>query len=688
MFPAPTPRAPRVQREHALAHPGRAVLALLCAAPLLLFPFASAARAADKTPPAAPTGLKASAGDAKVVLDWNNNTERDLKVYYVYRRVPNGTWGGPKAQATSSAYTDTSAANGTRYEYRVRAVDTSYNLSQPSSTVSATPVAADRTPPAAPAFLTANAGDAKVALDWASNAEGDLAGYRVYRRNADGSWPTTALAAPSASDHTDLTVANGTGYAYRVTAVDKVGNESAASSVVSATPVAPDTTAPLAPAGLLATAGDGSVALDWSDNGESDLADYRVYRRNADGSWPSAPLASRDVSALTDSGLTNGTGYAYRVTAVDEVGNESPASNVASATPVAPSHAANLFVSVSGSDAGSCTQAAPCRSFGYAYRAARAGQVVEVAAGSYPTQQIDLDSTKTSSEDVVFRPAAGASVTTGQISVYGRHVEFQDMTVSGWYARQGAEDLTFRDLIVRGGIFVTSASNINIVGGEVGPGDSYDSQIKASNTTGAPVPTNILIDGVDFHDWTRVANPAAHIECLQFGAGDGITIRNSRFRNCETQGLFFRSWGGTARIRNVTIENNFFDATTVGYYPLRIATFSGVTYDNIQVRYNSGLQSFLIDEGSTTNVRWVGNVAPRSRCTPGQTYSHNVWQGAACSATDKNAAAGFTNPTSTDLHLTTTAAAIGAGDPNDHPTTDIDGQPRNDGAPDAGADER
>jgi hypothetical protein len=101
-------------------------------------------------------------------------------------------------------------------------------------------------------------------------------------------------------------------------------------------PPAEDTTAPAAPAGLTATAGDASVALDWADNGEPDLGGYAVYRQNGDGSWPSVPLATPAASAFTDTGLANGTAYTYRVTARDAAGNESVPSAAASATPARP----------------------------------------------------------------------------------------------------------------------------------------------------------------------------------------------------------------------------------------------------------------------------------------------------------------------------------------------------------------
>jgi hypothetical protein len=94
----------------------------------------------------------------------------------------------------------------------------------------------------------------------------------------------------------------------------------------------PDTTPPATPTGLTATAGSGSVSLDWADNSEPDLAGYRVYRQNG-ASW--TLLGSPSASAYTDSGLTNGTSYTYRVTAIDTAAppNESSPSGTASATP-------------------------------------------------------------------------------------------------------------------------------------------------------------------------------------------------------------------------------------------------------------------------------------------------------------------------------------------------------------------
>jgi len=95
----------------------------------------------DTTPPAAPTGLAATAGDATVSLDWNDNGEGDLDGYNVYRSTTSGSGYSQinGSLLSSSDYTDNSVSNGTTYYYVVTAVDTSTNESGYSGEASATP---------------------------------------------------------------------------------------------------------------------------------------------------------------------------------------------------------------------------------------------------------------------------------------------------------------------------------------------------------------------------------------------------------------------------------------------------------------------------------------------------------------------------------------------------------------------
>lgn len=94
------------------------------------------------------------------------------------------------------------------------------------------------------------------------------------------------------------------------------------------------TTAPGAPSNLTATAGNAEVALSWSAG--SGASSYNVYRGTSSGGESSTPLVTGvSGTTYTDTTVTNGTKYYYKVASVNTAGTSSQ-SNEASATPVAP----------------------------------------------------------------------------------------------------------------------------------------------------------------------------------------------------------------------------------------------------------------------------------------------------------------------------------------------------------------
>ena len=90
--------------------------------------------------------------------------------------------------------------------------------------------------------------------------------------------------------------------------------------------------APPAPAGLSATAGNAQVALTW--NTASGATSYNVKRATVIGG-PYTTVTNVTGTSFTDTGLTNGTTYYYVVSASNS-GGESGNSTQASATPQAP----------------------------------------------------------------------------------------------------------------------------------------------------------------------------------------------------------------------------------------------------------------------------------------------------------------------------------------------------------------
>jgi len=84
---------------------------------------------------------------------------------------------------------------------------------------------------------------AAIDLSWEPNLEPRVAGYRVYRRDLDGEataiWRRLNSEPVTMAAYRDLSVVAGRRYAYRVTAVDATGNESARSDEVVETAPAP-----------------------------------------------------------------------------------------------------------------------------------------------------------------------------------------------------------------------------------------------------------------------------------------------------------------------------------------------------------------------------------------------------------------------------------------------------------------
>ena len=314
--------------------------------------------AKDLTPPSAPVGLVVTdSSNATVSIRWNKNVEADFLKYMVYR----STSASPTtaADSTSGGLSDTTKtftglANGTRYYFRVTALDSSRNESAYSNEVSAVPT--DRIAPAAPVGLTVtDSSIGRIEIRWRKNSETDILRYRVYC----GTSPTPTIKIDSTTNGIADTskaivgLTNGAQYYLRVTAVDSAGNESGYSNEVNATPK--DRGIPAIPIGLVVTdSSTGKIGIRWRKNNDADFLRYRVYRGTSSNPTNKIDSTTNGIAdtSKTFTGLTNGTRYYLRVTAVDSAGNESGYSNEVNSSPndrVAPAAPAGLGVTDSSS---------------------------------------------------------------------------------------------------------------------------------------------------------------------------------------------------------------------------------------------------------------------------------------------------------------------------------------------------
>lgn len=192
--------------------------------------------------------------------------------------------------------------------------------------------------PSAPRDLAASAGPGagEIRLTWnppASNGGRVLSSYLVHRaESANGPYLLLATTTGNAQAYTDVGLADGVTFHYRVAAKNSVGEGPAAAPVSATSFRAPD-----APAAVGARAGPnaGQITLAWNapvSDGGTPRTGYRVYRSDSPtGPWSLVGELGPTGTTWTDGALGNGRALSYRITATNLVG-ESAAAGPATAT--------------------------------------------------------------------------------------------------------------------------------------------------------------------------------------------------------------------------------------------------------------------------------------------------------------------------------------------------------------------
>jgi hypothetical protein len=202
-----------------------------------------------------PTALAAEPAAEGVRVSWSAPAGAGDDVTYNVYRTPAGD---PPAEVplnadpvSGSSFLDTGAVPGTSYDYSVRIAlhpDPPYREGETAHLAGV--LVEDRFAPDPPAGLVAVQEGLAVRLFWDPSPEGDLAGYRVYRRVGDEEWTPVGPALVTEPLFLDPAVAVDWPLSYRVTALDRAAppNESAPSEPVEirivAEPVAGEAPAP------------------------------------------------------------------------------------------------------------------------------------------------------------------------------------------------------------------------------------------------------------------------------------------------------------------------------------------------------------------------------------------------------------------------------------------------------------
>lgn len=214
--------------------------------------------------------------------------------------------------------------------YAVRTVSATGERSDFSNQVAIVP----GTPPAAPERLSVTGRPDGVLVEW-SGTEG-ATGYNVYRRGAEERSLGQPIHTAPAEERSwvDTSARLGQSYIYGVTAM--AGQDPLIeSSVASEQEIRfQDRFPPPPPLELVALAEGGRVRLIWRGSEAEDLAGYHVYRRGAEGDFERLTTQPLQETEYVDATASPGQTYSYRVTAVDQIGNESgPGAEVRAAVP-------------------------------------------------------------------------------------------------------------------------------------------------------------------------------------------------------------------------------------------------------------------------------------------------------------------------------------------------------------------
>jgi hypothetical protein len=278
------------------------------------------------TAPNAPSGLTGSLqAGPQVDLQWTDESN-DETGFVISRSVD----GGPYAPldtlgVDATAYSDTTVAFGSTYDYVVQAVngaDASL-LSNAARVVVSDTIAAPTELEAKIKRNTTETTDT-VTLFWVDNDTNEVA--QTIQRATDVGFTTDLTTYPVGADVVSAidTVEHGDTYYYRIKATGVLA-ESAWSNIVA------QATIPAEPTDFRRTARTTtSIRLGWNDASNNETG-YRIQRRRPGGTWATVKTTAANATAWTNSGLVPGRTYEFRIRGINDLGS-SPWAPVVRAT--------------------------------------------------------------------------------------------------------------------------------------------------------------------------------------------------------------------------------------------------------------------------------------------------------------------------------------------------------------------
>ncbi len=184
--------------------------------------------------------------------------------------------------------------------------------------------------PAAPSNLAATtAGTSSIKLTWTDNSTNET-GFVLMQSSTSGGIFNKLITIPAnTTSYTDVGLGSSATYYYKIQATNAGGNSTWSNEASAATA---SSGPPAAPAGLTAIPmGCNSVLLTWTDKSSNEISFELRRSTSSNGAYITIATLPANTTTYTNTGLTKGRKYYYRVRAVNSTGN-SAWSNSAFAT--------------------------------------------------------------------------------------------------------------------------------------------------------------------------------------------------------------------------------------------------------------------------------------------------------------------------------------------------------------------
>ena len=271
--------------------------------------------------PSQVTGLTATPSiNYTIDLSWTtpNGNGYPVNGYKIERNIANAGWVILVANTASTItnYDDINLTENISYQYRVSAINF-VGTGIPSAI--ATSNAGDV--PNAPVLTLTALPNSIIKLDWTIPSSNGFAitTYQVEKSiNGGSSW--TSLTSVNANTFQDNNLINGNTYQYRISATNQIGSSVFSSGVSIIAGDTPGSVNPLTTTTLSNT----SIQLNWvspNANGYT-VTGYKIERSTDTGlTWYTVTANTQSVATVfTDTGLTTGTYYTYKVSGINALG--------------------------------------------------------------------------------------------------------------------------------------------------------------------------------------------------------------------------------------------------------------------------------------------------------------------------------------------------------------------------------